>query len=524
MARRSSSPSSSKGSHVRTVTARAPKMSAAASSSSSSYGSLSSGQGVSAYDAATNSPTRSSFVAFPTNSRRELPTAVREEIIRKARALEANLPEMTRIHRKYARHAVGSGINFRCLSEDREFNDNLRRVIENWWASPMVYSIDGSMDGWNAKHFAVESILGDGEFNASLVVTKGGWPMIQPWDVFEIKTPQGVIDGRPVDVAQWDDGVQISANERPEAFSVRTLPRFVNGLQTNFSSIPVQSMIHLGRRRRVRGHRFMPACYSGLNQGVDGLDLGSLIAGTAKLHSALLVQVKKPAKKGQKGAIGKIQNVNAGESEVDTDAAEKVFGAMINYVGENGEIDLKSSAHPGQNLLEFKRLLMAELCFPYDLPPTVMLDMSGIGGTAVRGDIEDAQSAFDMMYDLISWQFVRREIIWAAAVFIQSGRLAPPKDPWWFTKIVTRGPRKLTVDIGRMANAFKILTRNAGLSIPRFFEEQNLDAYDEMRDNITFLKEVRAMCEAEGVPVEWLYEPTPGTQTNINVQSTDPNA
>lgn len=503
----------------RTSSIRPARISAAASTDSTS----SSGAGVSAYDAANDSPNRSSFVAFPTNSRRELTPATRREIVKKMRALEANCPELTRIHRKYARHAVGSGIHFRFLTDDEKWNDAARRDVEEWWNNPMTYSIDGSLDGWNAKHFAVETILLDGEFNCSFVNTASGWPMIQPWDVFEIETPAGKIDGSPVDPVQWDDGVRISPLERPIGFAVRVLPRTLpmsSAFGSDYRVIPQESMIHLGRRRRVRGHRFLPAAYSGMNMGIDGLDLGSLISGTAKLHSGLAVQVKKTGKRGEKGAVGAISKLGAGEDPTDTKALEKVYGSMINYVGENGEIDLKSSQHPGSNLLEFKKMLFAELCLPYDVPSSVMLDMSGLGGTAVRSDMEDAQSAFDMMYDLIAWQFVRREIIWKIATSIKAGRLPQPADPFWFTRLVMRGPRKLTVDIGRMANAFKTLSRNAGVSIPRWFEEQGLDADQEMADNIRFLKRVRARCAEEDVPVEWIYEATPGSQTTINVSET----
>lgn len=474
----------------------------------------STGAGINAYDAASDSRNRSSFISFPVNSRRELTPSVRREIVKKSRALEANCPFLTRIIRKFARHAVGSGIHFRILSEDEAFNDAARRDVEEWWNNPAVYSIDSSVDGWEAKRVAAETILLDGEYNAVQVVTAGGWPMLQPLDVFEIETP-------PTDKpAEFDDGVRISAFDRPIAFSVRELPK-AGEYHRNHRPVPAESMIHIGRRRRARGHRFMPATYSGLNCGIDALDLNSLITGTAKLHSALAVQVKRDAKRGKKGAVGAISSLGTGEVAADTAALEKVFGSMINYVGENGEIDLKSSQHPTANVLEFLRILFAQMSLGFDVPFSVMWSLSEVGGTAVRSDMEDAQSSFDLLYDLIVWRFVRREVIWKISKAIQTGRLAMPRDPLWFSKIVFRGPRKLTVDVGRMATAFKTLTRNAGMSIPRFLEEQGLDAYEEMRDHIKFLSAVRVMCEEHHVDFATVFEPTPGSQTNITVQQPD---
>ena len=483
------------------------------------------GQGTSAYDAAKSSPTRSAFLAFPTNSRSELTPLTRREIVRKHRALEANCPFLTRVIRKSARHAVGTGIHFRCLSEDDKFNDAMRRDIEEWWNNKDVYSIDGSVDGWEAKRLAAETIMLDGEYNAVQTYhPESGFPCIQPLDVFEIGSSNGL--NPPLRAGEsprdWDDGVRINEYERPIEYAVRTLPRLGGDPATAWRYIPANSMFHLFRRRRAHGHRGMPWGYSGLNQGIDALDLNALVTGTAKLHSALAISVKGTGRRGKRGAIDKIRTAG-GEAEktADTQALEKIYGGgMISYLGENGEIDIKTSSHPSTNVQDFIKLLFHQMAGGYDLPYSVMYDMSEAGGTAARYDAEDAQSAFDLLYDQIVFQMVRREIIWKTSVSIKNGRIAAPKDPWWFSKLVFRGPRKLTVDVGRMASAFKTLVRNGAMSIPRFMEEQGLDAYEEGRDNYKFLKYLKEMYDGGNVPIDWVMEPTPGSQTVINNSTT----
>jgi capsid protein len=472
---------------------------------------ITAGMGAAAYDATTDSPTRRSFIAFPTNSRRELTPWTRREVIKKHRALEANCAFLTRIKSKFARQAIGTGIHFRFETEDQAFNDAARRDVETWWNNKDAYSIDGSVDGWESKRLAAETIILDGEYNAVMVKGESGWPMIQPLDVFEIETPPLKQGESP---AMWDDGVKVNEFERPLAYSVRSLPKTGNEA---FRLIAKQDVIHLFKRRRARGHRGMPWGYSGLNQGIDALDLNALVTGTAKLHSALAVAVKGTGKRGKKGAFNKIETGNATDP-TNTQPLEKVFGSMVNYLGEHGELQLLTSNHPGQNVLEFIKLLFQQMCLGYDLPFSVMWSMTEGGGTSVRYDAEDAQSAFDQLGDLVTWQFVRREIIWKVATSIKSGRIAQPKDPFWFDKILFRGPRKITVDVGRMANAFKTLTRNCGMSIPRFLEEQGLDADAEMSDQIRFLARTKAKCEAEGVDFNMLYEPTPGVINQLNMQ------
>ena len=480
------------------------------------------GQGAAAYDAATTSASRSSFINFPTNSRRELTPYTRREVVKKHRALEANCSFVTRMIRKFARHAVGSGIHFRCLSEDDVFNDSMRRDVEEWWNNAAVYSIDGSVDGWEAPLIAAETIIIDGEYNSVMTAHPvSGFPAMQPLDVFEIETPFG----RNINTAEWDDGARINEFERPIEWAVRTLARTGASSEADYRLVPADSMIHIHRRRRARGHRGMPWGYSGLNQGIDALDLNALVTGTAKLHSALAVSVKGTAKRGKKGALNKISNANgATGNDSDVQALEKVFGGgMINYLGEAGEMQLHSSQHPGANVMAFIEMLFHQMSVGYDAPFSVMWDMARAGGTAARYDAEDAQSAFDMLFDTIVYKMVRREIIWKVSKAIKDGRIAAPKDKFWYSKLVFRGPRKITVDVGRMATAFKTLTRNGAMSIPRFLEEQGLDAYEEARDNFKFLKYIKELYEGGDVPIDWVMEATPGSQSVINVNQPDSN-
>lgn len=477
------------------------------------------GSGVEAYDAAQNSRARSGFITFPTNSRRELTPLTRREIVKKHRALEANCSFLTRLIRKSARHAVGSGIHFRCLSEDDAFNDSMRRLVEEWWNNPAVYSIDASVDGWTAKLLAAETMMLDGE--ANLVFAnhpESGFPCLQTLDVFEIETPAHGVTG--IKPEEWDDGIRVNAFERPVEFAVRTLPQLTGSSQPDYRFIPADAMIHLMRRRRARGHRGMPWGYSGLNQGIDALDLNALVTGTAKLHSALAVAVKGTGRRRKRGALDKIRNADGSTTnDADTAAVEKVFGGgMINYLGEQGELSLLYSQHPGANVMSFIEMLFHQVAVGWDQPFSVVWDMAKAGGTAARYDAEDAQSAYDQITDMIVWRFVRREIIWFVSRAIQDGRLAQSKDPLWYSKLVFRGPRKITVDVGRLASAFKTLTRNGAMSIPRWLEEQGFDAYEEARDNFKFLRYLKELYASGDVPIEWVMEPTPGSQTNIQVQ------
>jgi capsid protein len=471
------------------------------------------GQGVSGYDAATSSPTRTGFIAFPTNSRQELNSYTRKELVRKSRALEANLSVFGRILRKLSRHSVGAGIFPTARTQDLEWNAKADKLIDEVGSNPGTYSIDASRDLWEDQRLAVETMLLDGEFFEVLVKGDSGYPFVQPLDVFEVETPTGANVNQT-----WEDGVLTNPQLRPVAFAVRELPKNVYGQVTDWRNGQAINMVHLYRRRRAKQVRGLPWCYSGLNAGIDALDLQALESGTAKLHSALAVAVKKTARKGKQGAISKIQGNTA--EPANTNALEKVFGGgMINYLGEEGEIQLLSSDRPSPDLLKFCEYLFHNFAVGFDLPFEVIWSLSGLNGTANRAVLEDAQSTCDMLQDQIVMRHTRRWRTWRLWWAMENGELPKCKDPeWWIASY--RGPAKLTVDLGRTADAAIKLMKNGALSLERYYEERNQDPRSEIRSHLELVRWSMDEAERLGVPVEMIFEPTPGTQQQQPQQPT----
>jgi len=471
----------------------------------------------SGYEGANQSPARSAFLQFPINSRKELDRITRVELLRKVRALDANLGIISRILQTTSKRAVGRGITVRPITQDEEWNELNRARFESWAGSPHVYSIDASRDLYEDQRYAVESLVGDGEFFEALTRTAAGAPMVQPLDPFEI-------DARST--PRWEQGIWTDAFLRPVFYAVRELPGppAWSPAQAGFRSVPSDSMIHLFRRRRAKQVRGITWFYSGMNQGIDVLDLRALETGTAKLHSALAVTVKRSGKLNKQGAFGKIKGLN-GETAVadDTRALEKIFGGgMINYLGEEGEVDLQSSQRPSSNLLAFLEFLYRDIACGFGLPLEVVYNLAGLNGANSRATLEDAQQFFDLVQDVIIWRHTRRLYVWNTAVAVKSGALRPCKDPTWW-RASYRGPAKLTVDMGRTADANIKLIRNMALSHERLFDERGQDAREEILSEIRFVKWAKEQCEKEGIDFNLLWEPTPGAVTNVHVPSNEPS-
>jgi capsid protein len=479
------------------------------STSSSISGPTLSGESIWGYEGAQISNLRSAFFFFPTNSRREFASYTRKELVRKARALDANLGIVGRIARKIAQHSVGKGIFPRPLTRDKAWNDSNRKRFERKVSNPYSYSIDSSRDLWEDQRLAAETMVGDGEFFEAMVKSDiDGTPMVQPLDVFEIA------DDRQNPNELWHDGVLLDSYDRPTFYGVRELP--IGKKAPAPRRVPADSMIHLFRRRRARQPRGFTWFYSGINDGIDVLDTKALIKGTAKLHSTLALQVKRKkaegAKTGISGALQKIVNPD-GTTRVN----ENFFGgAAIAYLAEDEGIELINSDRPGENLMAFMEFLYREFALGADLPLEVVYNMAKLGGPAVRAVLESAQWLFDLVQDSIVMRHSQRIYVWDTADAMMRGEQPMCNDPeWWVT--AWRGPAKLTVDMGRTADAAVLLMKNAALSHVRYYEERAQDAYEEAEEQIEFLSWLKERCTQAGVDFSLLIEPTPGAVTKHNV-------
>lgn len=451
------------------------------------------GLGVSGYDSATRSPSRSSFVAFPTNAKTELKGSTRKEIVRNARALEANFPVVGYLRSFLATRAAGRGIFPTAKTQDAEWNLLADKFIDTIGSNANTYAIDGSRTLWEDQYFMAETVPGDGEVFEAFVKGPGGIPMVQPFDVWEIESQGGA------NSMEWEDGIKTDQYLKPIAYGIKELAR--PGVPSQWREVDALNMIHIFQRRRNKQLRGFPWLYAALNHGTDALDLMALETATAKLHAALAVAVKRNGKRGRQGALNRISGEQVASDE--TQALEKVFGGgMINYIGEDGEIQMISSSRPNIDLIAFCQNLIRSIAQGYRLPVEVV-DLASLNGTGVRSVMEQAQATCEQLQDLIVERHTKPWRTWRLWWAMQNGELPQCKDPeFWLAAY--RGPVKLTVDLGRTAQANIDLVSSGMMSIHRYYEERNQDAKEEMSSHFELVKWAMDEQERLGIPVTTL--------------------
>jgi capsid protein len=454
------------------------------------------------YDAAQDNTTRS-LLLFPTNSRTELSSYTRARLQEKARALEANFTPITRIRAKFGRAVAGRGIFPVPVTADAEWNKAAKIFIERWASNPFLYSVDGSRDMWEDQRLDAEELgCGDGE-TFSAFAERDGLLMLQPLDPFEIGTPYFY---RSTD---YDDGVQSDAFLRPTGYSVRELPAGYSATAPGYRTVPAEQMLHLFRRRRAKQFRGLPPIYSGLNTGNDALDKLALETATEKLHSLLAVtKTAKPANKGQ-GLSNQLNRVLNADGTLNRIEEKMPRGAATVELDEGEALQLLNSTRPSQNFLEGMRFGCMLIALGVDLPASVVMGFVGLGGTAVRGDLEDAQNTFELRQDQLVWRKYQRIYIRRIARAMDRGELPRCRDPYFYATD-WHGPAKMTVDYGRSATANIDLMKAGMMSVPRYMEERGINWQNEQDAQILWLKRAQDECAKAGVEFSRFMEATPG--------------
>lgn len=466
---------------------------------------------VSGYPAAQNSPLRTSFLAFPTNSRQEITAHTRKEIVRKVRALDACLGFIGRFKQKTGQHAVGKGIFPRPSTDAEEWNQKCKAYHDELNENPLRHSIDGSRDFYEDQRLAAEAHIDDGEYFSALVNDdEDGQLKVQPLDPFEIEQPW------KADLQEWNDGVRTDSIGRVLEYAVMELPGLRGPINRNSRMVEAANMLHLFKRRRAKQWRGLPMVYAGVNSLIDALDLKCLEVGTAKLHSALgMVVRKQKGEAGKSGITNQLTKILGDDGKV-TKVSENFWqGAGIQYLGLDEGIELLTSDRPSPNLIAFIEFLYRDAAVGTGLPYEVLYDLSKLGGATARGVLEDAQWFFEQMQDRVIMRHSRPLYILRTARAIATGALPPCPDPKWWT-CDWQGPAKLTVDAGRTADSNIKLLKNGGMTFEGYFEERGLDARTQHMRQIRHIQWLQKECEKAGVPLSMIIESTPGVNVAIN--------
>lgn len=487
------------------------------------------------FDSASDNPQRTSTVMFPLDSRREINPRERRELVKKHRSLRNNLGFVRGMVNTTARLVVGKGIMPMPKSGDKDFD---RRALAYWKRNTKGQSFDISGQDTEVamQRLVMREMIVDGEIFAIRVFDGFGNPQRQLIKTESIGNPSGNFG-----TANWQDGILLNSLRRPLKYNVIQEPLPGTRVARD-RPIDARDMQHVYDRERATQHRGLPWGYTGLNHGVDVIDIAAFEKVAHKINSAIIGSMTTQDGKTPASMDGLLAAAMAAQTGVqgDTKAAKDtkqgtryldLHGTMIPLfkAGENMQF---YPSRNSMNTVEFAGWLLAQYAQGFGAPVEWIVGITA-GGANVRGNndlgarfIDDCRRILVDDWCQPNWQ----NIIGTGLLASQYPRdypLIEPLDPprgWdgWDT-VTWRGPKDITVDRGREGKLYLELVRGGLMTKEEWWTLQGEDP-DESEDRVA--EEIATGLErwlAKGLPEDMYWRKVFGQNLPANAATDGAN-
>ena len=364
--------------------------------------------------------------ATPQDTRMDVTTASRRQVLGLARYMYYNDPVVRGAIDCITRNSIGPGIKCQARTADEGWNEATEEWFHNW---SLACDVRGLLDFNTLQQVACRTMLRDNELFVILTDNGDGWPQLQLIEAHRCETPAYLGTDKRI-----SDGVRINPQGRPLSYYIRT------GDGDKFTEVQAADVIVLAERDRPDELRSISRLVSCLNLLQDRQEILEFETAGAKRAGAIGLALE-----GQ-GSTGFFGPDSTSDDGITTD---KILGggAIWNLPAGKTLKEIKND-RPGPNLQEFMdqflRAAAAGLGLPYEY-----MWKADLSGPSQRFILAQAQRRFDEVSQAIITQLVSRVRLWALAKGIKRGDLTPPRgmDRWW--NAVYHTPKRTTIDAGR---------------------------------------------------------------------------
>lgn len=440
--------------------------------------------------------------------KKEVTTWDRQTLMESGRWCVNNHGLAARIVRGTARFAVGNGLEPQAQTKDHQWN----HMAEMWFVDrygnvPWAFDAGGQFDFYTAQTALVEAMLTDGEVFAQLLKSADGLPMARFVTADAVRG-----DWRPDD--KITDGVKLGTNGQPVAY-------MFNGADGKSVPVSADDVIHLFRPHRLGAVRGVSWLGTAVNRFQAMREMFELEVAAVRLNQKVGVSIESDTthpkmgdnikRTGPDGSTLKVQELLPGVGITNLNKGEKLVAHEFN--------------RPNANFQSFIEMLSRECAYSVGVSPEIIWNMAGLGGTASRQALIDADVFFGSIRLLVETRFCAR--FWRYAIWqaIKAGELDYPGEDWHRCAWV--GPQKLTVDNGRDGRLRLDLVRAGLLSRRQYFNELGQDSEqhteDIIRDAARRKKMIARIAEEEGVTLTEaeVFPPAPGAAPAVLTTGAD---
>lgn len=397
-----------------------------------------------AWDAAMESPRRGMIWLSPLDGRKEMTSAQRLTILRKARWGAANVGLIKRCLSAASR--LAGVLTPQADTLDGEWN----RAAEDafWRGAELADSFDESgklnFDSWQLAQ--TMGRLRDGDALSVLTESSSGRARLQYYEAHQIEN--GDDDKAPKNLV---DGVYLASSGRHMAYRVVDMSD-----RKRWKNVErVDAIYHAGEWERPTMVRPPSALAHAISNMVDMIEI---LADTkhavkiAALFGVVLTNVE-GAGSAQGEALKAFLNSQKAGVEVngvkqELSLEQIMMGGRMQEFSGGAKPQVLHDARPHPNMLELLRTVVRDICWGIGLAPEIVWEMAGQNGTGTRFLMADTRK-WCRAQQAITQSSCARYWVYSLGREMLSGRLRMPRNNvrWWDCRwIASEDP---TIDIGR---------------------------------------------------------------------------
>jgi lambda family phage portal protein len=449
--------------------------------------------GYSAYESANASRRRGSVPgAAPTDTKKELTSSTRRELVRRSRYLNKNSGFTREMVSDMAIYSTGDGIHPQAMTDDLEWNKEAEAYFARWATRAEItqrFSFE------ECQHLICRGLDIDGEYFVAKVRDRMDRPRLQLVESHRIGDTAGSTESV--------DGILMDAYGAPTAYRL-----ILDDDSTR--DVPSNAIMHIFEPESASGVRHPPTMQHSINHILDEMEMLALEKHAVK-DNADIARIIKRENGGLEESTDFAVNTPALETSTPSNPAtlQRIMGGKIVSLQPGESLESYQSNRPSPvftGFLEHLKRDSAAGMLPYEF----VLDSSKIGGAGVRLIVAKADRRFSYRQMILIQRLLRPTWGYVIGDAIDRGELAPVKN---WSRVGWVCPRRITVDAGREAESHRKDVEMGLLTFSDHFAELGMDFREEMERRAQDSKHIIELAQKYNIPVEMLYRPS-GTQAS----------
>lgn len=447
------------------------------------------------------------------DTRREVTSFTRTEILRKARWLYANNGLARRLVDGLGRMVAGTGLKGQATTDDAEWNKAAGKAFANRTGSKVVFDVGGRFDFASSQSALKSFEFRDGDASAILTSSELGLARFAFYEGHQIGPGSEPVPANPA-AQRWFDGVKV------DRFNAARRYRYLLDGDRH-KDVDAANVIFLARYRSAGQNRGLSILSPAVNHLLDASEITGYIKQGVKLANQFGYWIETAPGGVGAGAGGR---VGGKRTTIETGAGGLTLetvtgGGAIPDLAPGQQLKFTNSQHPHPNNLTLVDYLIRDIAWGAGVSPEVIWNIAALGGANTRFVLADAQGWIEAEQARLARDYCSRVWIYTIAKEMAAGRLRPCRDPeWWGHSWIT--PARLTVDFGRDGKLHLEQLRSGALSYKRLYGWQGLDHEPELKQWLDELAWIKTEGESRGLSYNEIQL---AMGRNVATEPDDPN-